>query len=103
MQEEQSSTVWEGHTDLLAWILYTGGAHAAAGPVRSGYIELIRYVHGYELEQWSRSWDELREVLAQFIWSSKAFDSQVGTFWNDVHKTEDDGILHPSVEGPDSV
>ena len=89
--------------DLLAWLLYIGGAHAIAGPARSGYIQLIRYDYSADLEKWSQSWEELREVLRQFIWSRKAFDLQVGAFWHEVHSLGDDGSLRPSVEGIDTV
>lgn len=103
LQEERSRTVWEDHMDLLTWLLHIGGAYAAAGPVRSGYVELIRHTHGSDLDQWCQSWEELRKICTQFLWSSNAFDPQVGAFWHEIHDLDNDGTLRPSVEGFDSM
>jgi len=79
-------------------LLYIGGAFAPAGSVRSGYIELSHRKNGSGLEQWSGSWDQLGRVLRQFIWSSKAFDSQVGEFWQEVRSHSEDKVVYQSIE-----
>lgn len=83
MQRERDSSVWDGHCELLTWLLYIGGAFAPAGPVRLGYITLAQHDYYSRLAHLNYSWSSTVEVMKQFIWSEKAFESQVATFWEE--------------------
>jgi len=83
LQQERDLSIWDGHDDLLAWLLFIGGAFAPAGRVRMGFVQLVQHSHSSKLARLSQSWDATVETLKQFIWSEKAYHSQVGTFWEE--------------------
>ncbi|EXJ74135.1 uncharacterized protein A1O5_02429 [Cladophialophora psammophila CBS 110553] len=83
LQQRHDESVWDGHRDLLAWVLYIGGAFAPVGPVRSGYVGLVQEEHFQEHGHLTASWPDLVEVLRQFVWSEKAFYAQVKLFWEE--------------------
>ncbi|KAH6653251.1 hypothetical protein BKA67DRAFT_593227 [Truncatella angustata] len=84
LQHANGDPIWDGHSDLLLWLLYMGGAFAPQGPVRSGYILLLRSNGTVKLRGLYTSWGELLQILKQFIWSDKAFKSHVKAFWAEV-------------------
>lgn len=77
-------SIWTGHFDLLAWLLYLGGALAAPGIVRKDYILLIRRQHASKLATLIRSWSDLVAIMEQFIWSEKAISPLIQMFWEEV-------------------
>ncbi|KAK6383433.1 hypothetical protein LTS17_002725 [Exophiala oligosperma] len=77
-------SIWTGHFDLLAWLLYLGGALAAPGIVRKGYILLIRRQHASKLATLIRSWSDLVAIMEQFIWSEKGISPLIQRFWEEV-------------------
>ncbi|TVY42469.1 hypothetical protein LOCC1_G005159 [Lachnellula occidentalis] len=81
LQQANNEPLWDDHSDLLLWLLYIGGAFAPTGIVRSGYVVLLHANYGTRFEDLYRSWPELLETLEQFIWSEKAFMSQVKALW----------------------
>jgi hypothetical protein len=68
---------------LLLWLLYIGGAFAPKGLVRSAYVALLRSNTAARCKELYRSWPELLAILTQFIWSEKAFMSQVEALWQE--------------------
>lgn len=67
----------------MAWMLYIGGAFAPIGPIRSDYVALLHGNRKIRLKDLDTTWLELLEILKQFIWSEKAFASQVEAFWKE--------------------
>jgi hypothetical protein len=83
LQAATGHPVWDDSPDLLAWLLHIGGAFAPAGTIRQGYVELLHLNHS-RFRWLYTSWSELLAVLKRFIWSDKAFLSQVKAFWEEV-------------------
>ncbi|TVY16452.1 hypothetical protein LARI1_G005751 [Lachnellula arida] len=83
LQMADNDSLWDEHPDLLLWLLYIGGAFAPAGTIRSGYIVLLRSNNASRFGDFYRSWPELLEILKRFIWSEKAFLSQVKALWEE--------------------
>lgn len=71
-------------TNLLVWLLYIGGAFSPAGAIRSGYVELLYLNRSIRFQDLNSTWPGVLEILKQFIWSEKAFTSQVKAFWKEV-------------------
>ncbi|RDW64358.1 uncharacterized protein DSM5745_09769 [Aspergillus mulundensis] len=69
LQQTCDSLVWNEHPDLLLWLLYVGGAFAPVGPVRSGYLDLLRLKSDDDYS----SWPKVHECMRRFIWSDNAF------------------------------
>ncbi|ORY17220.1 hypothetical protein BCR34DRAFT_621944 [Clohesyomyces aquaticus] len=86
LQESNNDVIWEGRTDILAWMLYIGGAFAPTGPIRSDYASLLHLNQSTRIRWLYTSWPELLAILKQFIWSEKAFQSQVKGFWEDFER-----------------
>ncbi|KAI1420459.1 hypothetical protein F5Y12DRAFT_772925 [Xylaria sp. FL1777] len=82
LQQASEDPVWNYHPELLLWLLYSGGAFAPKGVVRSDYIVLLRSNVSRFRDSYN-SWPELLEIMKQFIWSDKAFMSQVKELWKD--------------------
>ncbi|KAJ9483853.1 hypothetical protein VN97_g9532 [Penicillium thymicola] len=82
IQSAINSPVWDDSLDLLAWLLHIGGAFAPTGSTREGYLQLLHLNHS-RLRWLYTSWPELLLILKQFIWSDKAFLSQVKAFWEE--------------------
>jgi hypothetical protein len=76
-------SIWAGHFDLLAWLLYLGGALAGPGVVRENYALLIRRQHASKMAPLIYSWSDLVVVMEQFFWSEKAFPPLVKLFWEE--------------------
>ncbi|KAL3479278.1 hypothetical protein BJX99DRAFT_268676 [Aspergillus californicus] len=78
--------IWTQHPDLLIWLLYIGGAFAPRGPIRDGYINLLRSCsnNGARLGALYRSWSELLAILRRFIWSDRGILGPVRGVWEEV-------------------
>jgi len=72
---------------MLAWLLHMGGAFAPDGPVRFNYLVLFHINRDTKLKGLYSNWTELLEILKQFVWSEKAFMSQVRGFWEEISKS----------------
>ena len=96
LQEDRNDATWDGHEDLLAWLLYVGGAFAPEGPMRSDYMALIQQKHQYLLAPYIGVWQDLIETLEMFIWSSKGFEFQVEVFWTQTQGVDDDALTTSS-------
>ncbi|KAF2818020.1 putative N-ethylmaleimide reductase [Mytilinidion resinicola] len=83
LQQANNDLVWDDRPDLLAWLLHIGGAFAPTGPIRSEYVVLLHLNRSTRLRGLYTSWPELLAILKQFIWSEKAFMSQVKAFWEE--------------------
>ncbi|KAI0430261.1 hypothetical protein F5Y09DRAFT_341797 [Xylaria sp. FL1042] len=83
LQRADEDPVWNSHPELLMWLLYTGGAFAPIGIVRTGYVALLRLNNAFRFRNLFKSWPELLDILKQFIWSDKAFKSPVKTLWEE--------------------
>ncbi|KAJ5152935.1 N-ethylmaleimide reductase [Penicillium canariense] len=83
LQQAADDIIWDDVPDLLVWLLHIGGAFAPTGSIRSGYVSLLHSNRCNRLRKLYTSWPELREILEQFIWSEKAFMSQVTAFWEE--------------------
>ncbi|KAJ5909808.1 N-ethylmaleimide reductase [Penicillium tannophilum] len=83
LQQANDDSIWDGRPDLLAWLLHIGGAFAPVGTIRSEYAALLQINRRTRLRGLYTSWPELLEILKQFIWSDKAFRSQVKAFWEE--------------------
>ncbi|KAN0099217.1 hypothetical protein V8E51_012992 [Hyaloscypha variabilis] len=83
LQQANDDVVWDNRPDLLAWLLHIGGAFAPTGTIRSSYVLLLRLNRSTRLRGLYASWQELLEILKQFIWSENAFMSQVKAFWEE--------------------
>ncbi|KAI0537970.1 hypothetical protein GGR58DRAFT_470033 [Xylaria digitata] len=81
LQHSNEDPVWDSHPDLLLWLLYSGGAFAPTGIARSSYITLLRLNNDWRFRDLYKSWPELLGILEQFIWSERAFMSQVKALW----------------------
>jgi len=75
--------MWDDHPDFLIWLIYIGGSFAPIGSTRSDYIVLLRHNFAARFAEWYDSWPALHEILKQFIWSEKVFNSQVKAFWEE--------------------
>jgi hypothetical protein len=84
LQEANNDLVWDDRPDLLAWLLHIGGAFAPPGTIRSDYVVLLHMNRNTRLRGLYESWPELLAILKKFIWSEKAFMSQVKAFWEEV-------------------
>jgi hypothetical protein len=83
LQQANEDIVWDGRPDLLAWLLHIGGAFAPMGTIRFGYVVLLHLNRRTRFRGLYGSWGELLDILKQFIWSEKAFMSQVKVFWEE--------------------
>jgi hypothetical protein len=81
LQHANDDSIWDDHPKLLIWLLYIGGAFAPTGKVRSSYVVLLHSNNGPRFGDINKSWPEVLGILKQFIWSEKAFMSQVRAFW----------------------
>ncbi|KAJ5391487.1 N-ethylmaleimide reductase, partial [Penicillium cosmopolitanum] len=86
IQITNNDPLWDVSPDLLAWLLHIGGAFAPVGSIRAGYMALVHSNH-IKLRKLYTSWPELLEILKGFIWSEKAFASQVESFWRESFAT----------------
>ncbi|KAJ5744486.1 N-ethylmaleimide reductase [Penicillium manginii] len=82
LQDTNSDTLWDTSPDLLAWLLHIGGAFAPVGSIRTGYMALVHLNHK-RLRKLYTSWSGLLEIFKRFIWSEKAFASQIESFWEE--------------------
>jgi hypothetical protein len=82
LQRRQSYNPWEGHEDLLIWLLFVGGGCSSEGAVRSGYIKLVQDEYFTDISSAISSWPDLLENLQDFVWSHKVFEPRVKVFWN---------------------
>ncbi|KAL3447739.1 hypothetical protein BJX65DRAFT_90607 [Aspergillus insuetus] len=80
LQNTGDSGLCSEHSQLLVWLLHIGGAFAPIGPIRSGYLSLLR--SNDATLPYSR-WPELHMLLKQFIWSDKAFRAPVRALWEE--------------------
>ncbi|KAE9365536.1 hypothetical protein N431DRAFT_473585 [Stipitochalara longipes BDJ] len=83
LQQSNEDHIWDNHTPVLAWLIFIGGAYAPTSFIRSGYIELLRVNSATRFAGVCSSWDPVYQILKQFIWSEKAFSSQVKAFWEE--------------------
>jgi hypothetical protein len=83
LQQSSNDIVWDNQLNLLVWLLYMGGAFAPMGAIRSAYMLLLHTNYNTRFSGLFTSWSELLLVLKQFIWSEKAFLSQVKVFWEE--------------------
>lgn len=74
--------MWDEHADLLLWLIYIGGAFSPRGPVRSGYIEMLRSVTS-DRYGGLKSWNATYEILRDFLWSDLAFRIEVRKLWGE--------------------
>ncbi|KAJ5523743.1 N-ethylmaleimide reductase [Penicillium frequentans] len=84
LQQANDDSIWDGRPGLLAWLLHIGGSFAPLGTIRSEYVALLQINRRTRLRGLYTSWPELLEILKQFIWSDKAFMSQVKAFWEEI-------------------
>ncbi|KAL4982733.1 hypothetical protein BDW68DRAFT_50099 [Aspergillus falconensis] len=85
--ETRDALVWDEDPDLRLWLLYIGGAFAPIGPIRFGYLDLLRPNNATILAKTYCSWPELYDVMKQFIWSDKAFMAPVRALWQEASQT----------------
>ncbi|KAM5368079.1 hypothetical protein ACJZ2D_009683 [Fusarium nematophilum] len=83
LHQGNDDAVWDDLPELLAWLLNIGGAFAPMGTIRSDYVALLHKNRRTRLRGLYSSWPELLDILKQFIWSEKAFMSQVKAFWEE--------------------
>ncbi|RAO72778.1 uncharacterized protein BHQ10_008790 [Talaromyces amestolkiae] len=83
LQQLNDDSIWDEYPGLSAWMLYIGGAFAPVGPIQSDYMTLLHENRKSRLKDLDTSWPELLEILKQFIWSERAFASQVEAFWRE--------------------
>jgi hypothetical protein len=83
LQESVGNPLWDGHSNLLIWMLHVGGSFAPVGDLRSQYILLVRENYDARFRDLYNSWPELLAILKRFIWSDKAYMSKVETFWQE--------------------
>ncbi|KAJ5689261.1 N-ethylmaleimide reductase [Penicillium macrosclerotiorum] len=83
LEEANGGLFWKDNPGLIAWLLHIGGAFSPAGAIRSSYLKLLHLNRSTVLKDLYSSWSELLKVLEQFIWSEKAFSSQVKAFWEE--------------------
>lgn len=86
LQESNDDQLWDDHPDLLAWMLHVGGSFSPRGTIRSGYKTLLRSNYVLRFGRMYASLPELVELLSQFIWSEKAYRSQVEEFWKEIQE-----------------
>lgn len=84
LQQSINNYVWDDHPDLLAWLLHIGGAFAPMGTIRLEYTVILHLYRSTRLKGLYTSWLELLTILKRFIWSDKAFMSQVKAFWKEI-------------------
>ncbi|KAK7926953.1 hypothetical protein PG985_003951 [Apiospora marii] len=80
LQNTEDDVAWDRHSALLTWMLFLGGAFASTDPVRDGYVELLHQ----RFSAANTSWEDLLSILRQYIWSEKAFEPAVKTFYDEV-------------------
>ncbi len=83
LQKAINDLVWDDWPDLLIWLLYIGGAFSPTGTIRSDYVVLLQLNRSTRFRGLYTTWPELLEILKRFIWSEKAFMSQVKAFWEE--------------------
>ncbi len=67
-------------------MLHVGGSFSPSGTIRSGYQILLHNNHVSRFGGMYSSLAELIELLRQFIWSDKAYRSQVEEFWKETQE-----------------
>ncbi|CEJ59041.1 hypothetical protein PMG11_07678 [Penicillium brasilianum] len=85
LQDTNQDTIWNHSPELLIWILHVGGAFAPPGAIRMAYVDLLHLNFSTRLKGLCTTWAELRIILQRFIWSEKAFMSQIKAFWEEYH------------------
>ncbi|KAJ5997315.1 N-ethylmaleimide reductase [Penicillium canescens] len=85
LREANHDFLWDDWPELLAWLLHIGGAFAPSGTIQSGFLALLHLNRKTRLRGLYSSWPDLLEILKQFIWSEKAFESQVKAFCEESH------------------
>jgi hypothetical protein len=60
-----------------------GGAFLPTGSTRSRYIALLSKQYASKVGGLYNSWSEVLKTLGRFIWSRKAFATQVEEFWKE--------------------
>ncbi|KAL4928349.1 uncharacterized protein BDV17DRAFT_291835 [Aspergillus undulatus] len=79
------SPILDEDLDLLLWLLCIGGAFAPMGPVRSGYLQLLRLL---AQPPSYCSWPRVYEAMTQFIWSDRAFMVPVRMLWEEALRNQ---------------
>lgn len=83
LQSTNEDSIWNDSPELLIWLLHIGGAFAPAGTIRTAYQDLLHLNMSTRFRGMYTSWTELCDILQQFIWSEKAFMSQLKAFWEE--------------------
>ncbi|KAJ5880751.1 N-ethylmaleimide reductase [Penicillium subrubescens] len=83
LQKAKEDPTWNNLRELLIWLLHIGGAFAPTGSIRTAYKKLLHLSLSTRLAGLYTSWAELCAILRQFIWSDKAFMSQIRAFWEE--------------------
>lgn len=83
LQNTKEDSIWNNLPELLIWLLHIGGAFAPTGSIRTAYKELLHVNLSTKLGGVYTSWTELLVIFRQFIWSEKAFMSQIKAFWEE--------------------
>ncbi|KAL4874724.1 hypothetical protein BJY04DRAFT_233340 [Aspergillus karnatakaensis] len=86
LRQVHGEIMYEEDSDLLIWLLYIGGAFAPGGPIRSGYMDLLRTSNA-RLNRRYYSWSEVHECVRRFIWSDNAFVVPVRRLWLEVSQS----------------
>jgi hypothetical protein len=83
LQQTKQDPTWNKLRELFVWLLHIGGAFAPTGSIRTAYKKLLHLNLSTRLAGLYTSWTELCVILRQFIWSDKAFMSQIRAFWEE--------------------
>ncbi|KAF2098962.1 hypothetical protein NA57DRAFT_66183 [Rhizodiscina lignyota] len=81
LQLTENSSYWDGHEDLLVWLLVTGGAFAQPAFNRSEYTVLLHGSHHAGIAPFLSSWPDVQDILQNFIWSERLFSARGKAFW----------------------
>ena len=87
LEQGLSDPSWDGHAELLRWIICVGASFTPHNETRSGFEALVRerlrqrFSVAY-CEEFFRPLPSLDAALARFIWCEKPFSPHATRFWN---------------------
>lgn len=81
IQQVDKSGGWDDHPDLLLWLVYMGGAFLPNGSTRTTFVILLKQKDLFG--DFYNSWEEVRQILKQFVWSESAYAPKLKAFWEE--------------------
>lgn len=90
LEDMHSDSRWRKnhYKNLLLWLLFVSGTMLKRDRIRMQAMKMIRNCYGNFLDGSYDDWDQLRDTLSTYIWSSHSMEPKVRRFWQELHSRQ---------------